>query len=54
MSLQKDGSKLIENIIKMIAHIHSKHVQQSHLLMNFLEEIVQLPVREYSKIFGPH
>jgi len=27
MSLQKDGSKLIENIVKMMALINSKHVQ---------------------------
>ena len=51
MSLQKDGSKLIENSIKQISRTSKSRVLdqsqgQMKLLIQILDEIVFLPVRE--------
>tara|TARA_B110000285_G_C15122389_1_gene618021 strand:- start:756 stop:977 length:222 start_codon:yes stop_codon:yes gene_type:complete len=44
MSLRKDGSKLVENCVKMISKIGSgKHEQQAPLLFLILDELIQLP-----------
>lgn len=57
MSLEKDGSKLIENSVKMISKVKTKHANQAKILITILDEIVQLPVKmpqfqyEYQQIF---
>ena len=45
MSLEKEGSKLIENCVKMISKIQTKHMHQSKSLMSILDEIVSLPIK---------
>jgi hypothetical protein len=45
MSLEKEGSKLIENCVKMISKIQTKHMNQSKSLMSILDEIVSLPIK---------
>ena len=44
MSLEKDGSKLIENCIKMISRIHTLNLGQAQSLLKILDEVICLPV----------
>jgi len=46
MSLEKDGSKLVENCIKMINKINDKHKKLSESLYEILDEIINLPMAE--------
>ena len=46
MSLEKDGSKLVENCIKMINKVHTKHKNLSESLYQILDEIINLPMIE--------
>lgn len=45
MAIQKDGSKLIENAIRMMIHVNSKHREHAVQLYQILDEIVYLPNR---------
>jgi len=46
MALLKDGSKLVENCIKMLSKSQTKNKNQVPLLICILDEIVSLPVAE--------
>lgn len=52
MSLEKDGSKLIENCIKMFQHINGKHQAMQYHLYSILDEILALPKSHL--IYSPH
>lgn len=45
LAIQKDGSKLIENSIKMILMVQSRHSLHRDQLYQILDEIVYLPLR---------
>lgn len=51
MALQKDGSKLIENCIKMIQYAKNKNKGHTLDMFKILDEIIDLPASD--KIFEP-
>ena len=54
MSLRKDGSKLVENCVKMIHQISKgKHVEHAQILYKILDEIIQLPQNQ-QHAYGNH
>lgn len=54
MSLRKDGSKLVENCVKMIHKIgKGKHEQQASLLYQILDELIYLPQNQ-QEAYGNH
>ena len=46
MAINKDGSKLVENCIKMVWHTNAggKHYIQASLLQTILDEIISTPI----------
>ena len=44
MSLEKDGSKLVENCVKMIGRIHTLNLTQAQSLLRILDELINLPI----------
>jgi len=46
MALEKDGSKLIENCIKMIQQAKNKNKSQSEYIYQILDEIINLPASD--------
>ena len=53
MAIQKDGSKLIENAIRMITSLNQKHSAHAKQLYEILDEIVYLPNRMTKQNMGP-
>ena len=52
MAIQKDGSKLIENSIRMIFHVNQKHLSHCSQLFQILDEVIYLPNRVSKQAFG--
>jgi hypothetical protein len=44
MALEKDGSKLVENCVKMIGRIHTLNLTQAQSLLRILDELINLPI----------
>jgi len=47
MAIEKDGSKLVENSIKMFQHLNGKHAALKSQLYMVLDELIALPVSTY-------
>jgi hypothetical protein len=52
MALEKDGSKLVENSIKMILFINGKHKNLNKQLYEILDEILNLPMPSQQEFFS--
>lgn len=52
MAIQKDGSKLIENAIRMIVHVDQKHSLHADQLYQILDEVIYLPNRVSKQVQG--